>query len=107
MRLAQRVHSVLHRVGGKTLRVVAVRVDGLEVALKRDRHVEFANGVHASLSRYLHQADARFAVVVLAKEDLGARCTELGAEPPGLARLPLSAGRSRSRLPSPSLAGSL
>jgi hypothetical protein len=60
----QRVHGVLHRVGGEARPVVAVDVDGLERALELhvDRQVDEL--VRIAGSAHLHQPDARFAVAI-------------------------------------------
>ena len=54
----QRVHRVLHGVGGQNLAVVALGVSGLEVAFKTDRHRQFFDIVAAFLASDAQQPDA-------------------------------------------------
>ena len=49
--LGERVDRVAHRVGGEGLRVVALQVHRLEVALQRHVHVDLAHVVAVGVAR--------------------------------------------------------
>ena len=70
----ERVHRVLHRVGGDHEPVVAVRVRRVEVALEGDRHGEVANGMALGPADQPDEPDRLLAVAVVADLDDAHRC---------------------------------
>src|SRR4051812_41871992 len=67
--LGERVGSVLHRVGGDDVRIVAVRVDSGEVAFEGDRDGQVVEPVTARISMDADDSDGGLAVAVRAELD--------------------------------------
>ena len=82
--LCQGVTGIPHRIRGERVGVVALHVDGFEVAFERDAYVEVPDLMALGAAIYLEYAYLGLAVVVLAENYLFAARSRFGHRLPPL-----------------------